>query len=158
ALGPDGVRERSRILGKLERLELAHIDDALDGARALVAGKLLIAEDGKTFLETELEPIAAGDAVAGPAMEVFVRDDAFYRFEDRVGRGLGGCEDQPVVEDVEALVLHRAHVEIGHGNNVEHIEIVLAAEADLVPSHGAFQRVEGPFGAGLLAVLDVNAQ
>jgi hypothetical protein len=42
---------------------------------AHVAGELLVAEDGQPFLQAELEPVAAGDAVAGPVVEIFVRDD-----------------------------------------------------------------------------------
>ena len=47
----------------------------LTGARALVGGELLVAEDGQPLLQAELEPVAAGDAVAGPVVEVFVGDD-----------------------------------------------------------------------------------
>jgi hypothetical protein len=43
---------------------------------AQVAGELLVAKTGEPFLERELEPVAAGDPVAGPVVEVLVRDDA----------------------------------------------------------------------------------
>ena len=56
--------------------------DALHRGRALVGGELLVAEDGQPFLEAELEPVAAGDAVAGPVVEVLVRDDALDGLED----------------------------------------------------------------------------
>ena len=75
-----------------------------------------------------------------------------------VGGGLRRCQDQGVVEDVEALVLHRAHVEVRHGDDVEHAEVVLAPEALLVPAHGALERVHRPGAAALLAGLHVDAQ
>ena len=49
----------------------------------------------------------------------------------------GEARIRRVVEDVEALVLHRPHVEVGHGDDVEHVEIVLAPEALLVPAHAS---------------------
>ena len=117
-------------------------------ARALVGGELLVAEDREAFLEAELEPVAAGDAVAGPVVEILVRDDGLDRDEVVVGRGLGRGQHVLVVEDVEALVLHRAHVEVGHGDDHEDVEIVFAAERLLVPAHRALERVHGVAGSG----------
>ena len=68
--------EGARVLGELVRAQRAHVVDALDRPRALVGGELLVAEDRQAFLEAELEPVAAGDAVAGPVVEILVRDDA----------------------------------------------------------------------------------
>ena len=87
-----------------------------------------------------------------------MRDDGLDGLEDGVGGGLGGSQQEPIVEDVEALVLHGAHVEVGHGDDVEHVEIVLTAEALLVPPHGALERIHRPRRAFLLAVLDVDAE
>ena len=70
----------------------------------------------------------------------------------------GEARIEPVVEDVETLVLHRAHVEVGDGDDVEHVEVVLAPEALLVPPHRALERVHRPGGALLLAVLDVDGE
>src|SRR5262249_54202818 len=64
--GSHGMRERTCILDELVRAQAAHVADALDRARALIGRKLLIAKNRESFLEAELEPIAAGDAVAGP--------------------------------------------------------------------------------------------
>ena len=106
----------------------------LTGARAHVGGEFLVAEDREAFLQAELEPVAAGDAVAGPVVEIFVRDDRLDRGEVGVGRGLGAGQHVFVVEDVEALVLHRAHVEVGDGDDHEDVEIVFAAEGLPRPS------------------------
>jgi len=41
------------------------------------------------------------------------------------------------------LVLHGAHVEVFHGDDVVHVEVVLEAEALLVPRHGLDEAREG---------------
>src|SRR3712207_6858280 len=46
--------------------------DPLHGGRALVGREGLVAEDGEALLQAQLEPVAAGDAVAGPVVEVLV--------------------------------------------------------------------------------------
>jgi hypothetical protein len=126
--------------------------------RAHVGGELLVAEDGQALLEAELEPVAAGDAVAGPVVEILVRDDALdagevlHRWRCRAGQDVLG------VEDVEALVLHRAHVEVADGDDVEHVEVVLAAVALLVPAHGALQRGHGVVALVAVLRLHVDAQ
>jgi hypothetical protein len=84
-----------------------------DGLGAQVHAEFLVAEDRQAFLERQLEPVTAGDAVAGPVVEVLVAD---HRLDvGEVGVGGGGAVGQHVlrVEDVQALVLHRAHVEVG---------------------------------------------
>ena len=137
---------------------MAHIGDALDRARAHVGGKFLIAIDRQAFLQAELEPVAAGDAVTGPVVKIFMRDDALDIGVIRIGGGFRVGQHEFVVEDVEALVLHRAHVEIGYGDDHEDIEVVFAAEALFVPLHRTLQRVHGIGRTRLLAMLDVNLQ
>ena len=125
---------------------------------ALVGGELLVAKDRQPFLEAELEPVAAGDAVAGPVVEIFVRDDRLDLLIVGVGRGLGRRQHVLVVEDVEALVLHRAHVEVGDRDDHEDVEIVFAAERLLVPAHRALERIHRMRAARFLAGLDVDLQ
>jgi hypothetical protein len=45
----------------------------------IVARELLVAEHREAFLQRQLEPVAAGHAIAGPVVEVLVPDDAFDR-------------------------------------------------------------------------------
>ena len=47
------------------------------------------------------------------------------------------------VEDVEAFVFHRAHVEIVNGHNVENIEVVFAAINLFIPFHRLDQALHG---------------
>ena len=157
-VGAHGMGERACILDELREAQRSDVVDALDGARAHVGGKLLVAIDGQAFLEAELEPVAAGDAIAGPIVKIFMRDDALDAGVIRVGRGLRRGQHIFVVEDVEALVLHRAHVEVGDGDDVEDVEIIFAAEDLLVPAHGAHERVHRIFRARLLAVLDEDRE
>ncbi|MNU89928.1 hypothetical protein D3C71_797810 [compost metagenome] len=152
------VRQRAGILGKLLRFQMAHIGDALDRPRAHVGGKFLIAIDRQAFFQAELEPVAAGNAVARPVVEIFMGDDALDIGVVSIGSGFGVGQHEFVVEDVETLVLHRAHVEIGHGDDHEDIEVVFAAEALFVPCHGTLQRIHGVGRARLFAVLDINLQ
>jgi len=51
ALGPNRVRQRSLVFGELQRLQLPHIGDALNGSRAFVAGELLVAINRQAFLQ-----------------------------------------------------------------------------------------------------------
>jgi hypothetical protein len=74
------------------------------------------------------------------------------------GRRLGVGQDVLGVEDVEALVLHRAHVEVADGDDAELVEVVGEAVRLLVPAHRALERVHGEAAAPLVAVLDEDAQ
>ena len=65
-----------------------------------------------------------------------------------VGRGGGIGEDVAGVEDIEAFVFHRPHVEIADRDNVEQVEIVFAPEAAFVPFHRRLERGHRVGGAG----------
>ncbi len=114
------MRQRAGIFDVLAALEKAHVFDALEPARVQVGGEFLIAEHRQTFLERKLEPVAQGDAIAGPVVEVFVSDHRLDRDEIIVRGGVDVGQNVACVEDVEALVLHRAHGEILRGDDVEH--------------------------------------
>ncbi len=87
-----------------------------------------------------------------------MRDNALDIGVVRIGRGFRVGQHEFVVEDVETLVLHRAHVEIGHGDDHEDIEVVFTAEAFLIPFHRALQCIHGIGRARLLAMLDIDLQ
>lgn len=155
---PYRVGEGTGIFRELLGFQMPHFGDALHGARAHIGGKLVVAVDGQAFLQAELEPVAAGSAVAGPVVEIFVRDDRLDVGIVRIGRRFGIGEHIFVVENVEALVLHGAHVEIGDRNDHEYVEVVFTAEDVLVPFHRPFQRVHGIGRPRLLAVLDIDLE
>ena len=144
---PDRVGERPRILGELRRAQNAHILDPLDRFPAHVLAEQLVAQHGEALLQRELEPVAAGHAVARPVVEIFVRDHALDRVEIGVGRGVGVGQHIFGVEDVEPLVLHRPHVEVADGDDVVEIEVVFAPEHVLVPLHRAVEGFQSMVGA-----------
>ena len=157
-IGPDRMRERARILGKLDPAQHADILDPFNRLAAHIGAEQLVAQDGETFLQAQLEPVAAGHAVARPIVEIFVPDHAFDPVVIAIGRGLGVGEDVFGVEDVEALVLHRAHVEIADRDDVEQVEIVFAPEHLLVPLHRALEALHRVFGADEIAFAHIDVQ
>ncbi len=116
-------------------------------SRQHVGGEFLVAENGQAFLQRQLEPVAAGNAVAGPVVEILVRDNGLDVFVIDIGGGVRGGQQQLGVEEVEALVLHRAHVEVGDGHDHEAFEVEFQPEALLIPADGAHQRIHCVFGA-----------
>ena len=142
AFGTHRMRERAGILGELRRTQAAHVLDPLDRRRTLVRRKALVAIDGEAFLQRQLEPVAAGDAVARPIVEIFVRHHRGDRVIIVIGGRVGIGEDVAAVEDVQPLVLHRAEVEIVDRHDVEHVEVVFAAIDAFVPRHRQLQGVE----------------
>ena len=158
ALWLHGMRERACVFHELPHAQHLHVFDALHGTRAFVGGEILVAENGEAFLQGQLEPVAAGDAVAGPVVEILMRHNAFDAAIIVVCRGLGGGEQELVVEDVEALVLHRAHVEGRDGDDHEDVQIVFAAISLFVPTHRALERIHGIGHVWLVAMLDIDRE
>ena len=131
------------VLRELDAAQKGDIADPADACRAQVRGELLVAEDGEALLQAQLEPVAAGDPVAGPVVEVFVRHHGFHPLVGGVRGGVRMGQDAGGVEDVEALVLHGAHVEGVHRDNHEGVQVVFAAIGLLVPAHGMLQGGHG---------------
>ena len=130
----------------------------LTAAECMSAGELLVAKDRQPFLQGQLEPVAAGDAVAGPVVEILVGDDPLDVDEVGVGRGLAARQRGRGVEDVEALVLHGAEIEIVDRHDLEQVEVVLQAVAVLVPLHRLLQRRHGVVALVDVGVLGVDPQ
>ena len=137
----------------------AHVFDALDGFggccgswvvfecfSSQVLAELLVAENRQAFFERELEPVAASDAVARPVVEVFMADHALDVGVVHVGGSGRVGQHKLGVEDVEALVFHRAHVEVAGGDDHEALEVEAQVKALLVPLDAGHERVHGMFG------------
>ena len=161
-IGPHRVCHRARVLRELRRTQALHIADALDGAGRGRAGhvhrELLIAEDRQALLQRQLEPVAAGDAVAGPVVEVLVADDALDADVVVVGGRRRAGQHELGVEDVQPLVLHRAHVEVADRDDHETLEIQRQRKARLVPDDGRHQRIHRVFGLAEVLALDVHLE
>src|SRR5437016_4130483 len=152
---------RPRLLHAASRrpaAQRAHFLDPRHGARVGVGAVLLVAEYRQALLQRQLEPVAAGDAVAGPVVKVLVRHHAVDAQVVGVGGDIGACEHVLGVEDVEALVLHRAGVEVADRDDLVLVEIEPQAEALLVPLDGALEAVHRPAGLVELARLHVDEE
>ena len=162
AVGAHRVRHRTSILRELHHAQAAHVLDALDRARRGAAGhvhaEFLVAEDRQALLERQLEPVAAGDAVARPVVEVLVAHHALDTGKVHIGgRGRAG-QHVLGVEDVEALVLHGPHVEVFHRHDHEALQVQRQAEARLIPGHGGDERVHRVLGLAQVASAHVHLQ
>ncbi len=169
ALGADGVSHWAGIFRELGRAQDADIINAFDGAGAgglsavqplsqHVSRKLLIAENRQTFFQGKLEPVAASDAVAGPVMEVLMANNCFHGVKGRIGSAL--CIGQHVggIKDVQALVLHRAHIEVASGHNHEAVQIQFQPKTLLIPAYRMFQAFHGPFCFIAVTTIAINLQ
>ena len=152
------MRHRTGILRELCGAQEADIVDALDRARAHVGREFRIAEHGEAFLETELEPVAAGHTVARPVVEILMRHHRFDALKTRIGGGGRIGKHARGVEDVQALVLHGAHVEVVHRHDHEDVQIVFTAIDLLVPGHGVLEREHRVVALVHILVLDKDAQ
>ena len=75
-----------------------------------------------------------------------------------VGRCLRFRQHVFRVEDIQALVFHRAHVEVGNGGDIENVQVVFQTEDILVPTHGGFERAHRVRAFIFVAAADINAK
>ena len=136
------MRERARVFLKLVVAQHRDIFDAFDRGRIHVGAELLLAEHREAFFQTQLKPVAAGHAVAGPVVKIFMADDRFDVFKIGVDDHGRVSQDIMRVEDVQTFVFHRAHVEVADCDDIKQVQVVFAAVGCLVPRHRAFQRFQ----------------
>ena len=154
----DRVRHWAGIFRKLQAAHSADVVDAVNRTRAQIGAELLIAEDGQSLFQAQLEPVTAGDAVTGPVMEILVADDAFDIKVVFIGSGVGTCQYVFGVKDVETFILHRAHVEEIDGDDHIDVEVVFEAETFFVPLHGVDERGHRPRCAVKVATVNKQLQ
>ena len=152
------MRQGAAVLGELHGAQQVDVLNALDRARVHVGTELRVPKHGEALLEAELEPVPAGHPVAGPVVEVFMGDDRLHPLVGGIHRGVRGGEHTGGVEDVEALVLHRPHVEVLHRHDHVDVQVVLAPERLLVPAHGPLQGAQGVLALADVVRLRVDAQ
>ena len=75
-----------------------------------------------------------------------------------IGGGIGIGQNVFGIENVQALVLHSAHVEVVDGDDIEQVQIVFQAIFLLVPAHGTLQRFHGVATTVLIAGVGIYAQ
>ena len=130
------MRHRAAVLGELGSAQQLDVFYPLDRGGTHGGRKSGVAKYGKALFQTELEPVATGDAVAAPVMEILVRDYGFDPLESGIRAGIGITEHAGGIEDIQALVFHRAHVEIIHRHDIEQLQVVFPAIDLLIPAHG----------------------
>ena len=157
-LGAHRVGGGAGVLRKLQGAQAARVFDALDRAALHVCREFLVAEHRQPFFQAELEPIPAGDAVAGPVVEVFMGNHRLDAFKVEVGGGFAVGQHKLGVEDVQAFVFHGAHIEVANGDNHIRVQVVFQAKHLLVPLHGFFQRAHRVGGFVHVCRGDVNLQ
>ena len=138
------------VFGELHGAQEPYVFNAFDGAGrgigAQVLAELLVPKNRQAFFEAELEPVAAGHAVAGPVVEILMAHHAFDVGVIGIGgRGRVG-QQQLGVKDVQALVFHSAHIEVAGGHNHEALQVQRQAKARLVPGHRGHERMHGVLG------------
>ena len=152
------MRHGSAVFRELLGAQKRDVLDTLERPRAVVGAELAVAEHREAFLEAQLEPVTAGDTVARPVVEVFVRHHRRHPLEPGVGGGGRVGEHAAGIEDVEALVLHGAHVEVVHGHNHVAVEVVLQPVVVLVPAHGVLECLHGVIALVEILGLHVDEQ
>ena len=138
-----GMRQRTGVFGKLVRPQEQRVLHPLDPPGVHVSRELAVTKNRETLFQAELKPVAAGDPIPGVVVEVFVGDDRLDALKTHVRGDIGVGEHARGVEHIEALVLHGAHVEIIHRDDVVEIEVVLKAVHLLVPPHRRLERAHG---------------
>ena len=127
--------ERPGIFRELRGPQHAHILNPLHRRRPLIGREALIAKHGEAFFQAQLKPIPAGDAIARPIVEIFMRNHSGHGIIIKVGRGIGIGQYVARVKDIEALIFHRAKVKIGNGHDVKLTQIIFATIDIFVPAH-----------------------
>ena len=147
---------RAAVLGELGSTKQAYITSALHPFIMHVSRKALVPIHCQAFFQRQLEPVAASDPVASPVMEIFMRNDRFHAIEVFIRCCLRISKNKLAVKDIQALIFHRAHVEMADGDNLEEIQIIFQAIGVLVPLHRPFQRIHRMTGQADITLLDID--
>ncbi len=139
----DRMGHGAGIFCKLQGLQHVHIIDAIYRGRPHVSRELLIAEHGKTFFQTQLKPVAAGNPITGPVVKVFMGNHAFHSLKPHISGGFRTGQDTGCVENIKPLILHRPHIKVGNGHDHVNIKIVFPSVHLFVPGHGTLEGVHG---------------
>lgn len=88
-----------------------------------------------------MEKVEEGDEVEGKVVEILMRDKGLDEGIIRIGKGLRIGKKIFVVEDIEEIVINRENVEIGEGEDIEKVKVILEEEFLIVKFNGEFKRV-----------------
>ena len=133
------MRHRAGIFRELNSPQKCHVFHTLHRSRPHVGGKFRVTKNRKAFFQAELKPVAAGDAITGPVVKVFVGNHRLDTLKRQVGLGFGTRQYAGGIKYIQPLVFHRPHVEIIHGDDHKNIQVVFPAIDFFIPVHGIFQ-------------------
>ena len=85
-------------------------------------------------------------------------DNALNGIEILIGGSLRTGQHTSRIEDIEAFVFHRAHVEVINGDDHEHIKIVFTSVGFFIPFHRLFQRVQRVVTFMLVFRVHINSE
>ncbi len=80
--------------------------------------------------------------------------DRFNRSKIGVGSHCRMGENILGIKNIETLVFHRSHIEVGGGNNHEALEIELQPKARFIPAQSPLQGRHAPIGLILIPRLN----
>ena len=146
------------VFAKLSSTQGGDIFDASHLCAPHIGAELLVAKHSQPLFETQLEPVAAGDTVAGPIVEIFMGDDGFDPFEIAVHCGFRTGQNGGGIKYIQTFVFHRAHVEIIYGDDIEDRKVIFAAINTFVPGHTGLERLEGEGAFVLIAIAHIDIQ
>ena len=109
----------------------------------MVGGVFLVAEHGQAFLQRQLEPVAAGDAVAGPVVEILVGDTRSMSWKSLSVAVSGRASTYLVLKMLRPLFSIAPDVEIAHGRRCCTRPGPFQAVGVLVPFHRVLERLHG---------------
>ena len=93
-----------------------------------------------------MKPVPARDAVASPVVKIFMSDHAFNVGVIDVGGGSGVGQYVFRIENIEAFVFHRAHVEVAGSHDHETLQVKRQSKTRFVPSNRGHEGVHRVFG------------
>ena len=91
-------------------------------------------------------------------MEVLVCNNRLHALITKVRGDIRVRKYTRGIEDIEALVLHRPHIKVIDGNDIEKIKIVFKPVPLLVPAHRSFQRCHCMFAITYILCFDPDAE
>mmetsp|Transcript_23018 Transcript_23018/g.39473 ORF Transcript_23018/g.39473 Transcript_23018/m.39473 type:complete len:207 (+) Transcript_23018:2179-2799(+) len=157
-LRPNGMGHWTRILPELCRPQPHDIPNSLHSTRIHIRRELLVAVHRQPLLERKLEPVPTSHAVSGPVVEILVPNHTLDAGEIRVRSSLGVGQNITIIENIERLVLHGPHVEVGHGHYIELVQVVLPPKTLLIPFERLFETLHGMRGLVFVAMLHKDPQ
>ncbi len=152
------MSHRAGILGELMGPQKCHVLDPLHTSRVHIGRELCVTINGEALFQTELEPIPTGNTITREVMEVLVCNNRLHTLIAKVRGDIRVRQYTRGIEYIEALVLHRPHIEVIDGDNIEEIKIVLESVPLLVPAHGRFQRVHRMLAVPNILCFDPDAE